>query len=234
MRGEILKPDSEEGAGLILGEDGRRYRYSIHQVHNRVNLQPGRQVDFIPQSDEAREIYPLGAASTPPPRVADRTLRPSRPVQAPLYAGATASPAEGLWTYFVRALTKNFAQFNGRARRSEYWGFILFLILFFILAIFVDVIITLGAIGASETGDPFFLPFLTVLFFLYTILPSISITVRRLHDQDLSGWLYLVNFVPYIGGIILFILMLIDGRPAPNVHGESPKYGAQSAADAFS
>ena len=69
MRGEILKPDSEEGAGLILGEDGRRYRYSIHQVHNRVNLQPGRQVDFIPQSDEAREIYPLGAASTPPPRV---------------------------------------------------------------------------------------------------------------------------------------------------------------------
>lgn len=237
MRGEILKPDSPEGPGLILGEDGQRYRFSQLQVHNGAVLRVGGKVDFVPTGDEARDIYALGAPqpAAPPAYGAPRPA-PPQPLasqQAPLYAGATAVPAEGLWTYFTRALTKNYVQFNGRARRSEYWGYTLFVILFFVAAVIVDVIVSLAVMDANAYGDPGFLPIVTVLFALYSILPSIAITVRRLHDQDLSGWLYLISFVPYIGGIVLFVFMLIDSKPAANKHGESPKYGASTTIDAF-
>ncbi|PKP80608.1 MAG: hypothetical protein CVT79_15120 [Alphaproteobacteria bacterium HGW-Alphaproteobacteria-18] len=236
MRGEILKPDSPEGPGLILGEDGQRYRFSQLQVHNGAVLRPGGKVDFVPTGDEARDIYALGGVQpTPPPAYTPPRQAPSSPagVQAPLYTGGVAVPAESLWTYFTRALTKNFVQFNGRARRSEYWGYTLFIILFFIAAIIVDVIVSVAVMGTDSYGDPIFLPIITVLFALYSILPSLAITVRRLHDQDLSGWLYLINFIPYIGGIVLFVFMLIDSKPAANKHGESPKYGSAATIDTF-
>lgn len=237
MRGEVLKPDSPEGPGLILGEDGQRYRFSQLQVHNGTILRAGGKVDFVPTGDEARDIYALGVPQ-PAPAPAYGAAQPTSPQfqagqQAPLYAGAVAVPAEGLWTYFTRALTKNFVQFNGRARRSEYWGYILFLMLFFVAAVIVDVIVSLAVMDANGYGEPGFLPIVTVLFALYSFLPSLAIAVRRLHDQDLSGWLYLISFIPYIGGIVLFVFMLIDSKPAPNKHGESPKYGASATLDTF-
>lgn len=235
MRGEVLKSDSPEGPGLILGEDGQRYRFSQLQVHNGAILRAGANVDFVPTGDEARDIYALGGnqQTAAPAYGAPRQAQPQPNTQAPVYAGSVAQPAEGLWTYFTRALTKNYVQFNGRARRSEYWGYTLFVILFLFAAVIVDVMVSLAVMGTDEYGDPIFLPIFTLLFVLYSILPSIAITVRRLHDQDLSGWLYLISFIPYIGGLILFVFMLLDGKPAPNKHGESPKYGSGSTIDVF-
>lgn len=235
MRGEVLKSDSPEGPGLILGEDGQRYRFSQLQVHNGAILRAGGKVDFVATGDEARDIYALGGAqpAAAPAYGAPRQAQPQANMQTPLYAGAAAMPAESLWTYFTRALTRNYVQFNGRARRSEYWGYTLFFILSFIAAIIVDVIVSLAVMGTDEYGDPIFLPIFMLLFAFYSILPSIAITVRRLHDQDLSGWLYLINFIPYVGGLILLVFMLIDSKPAANKHGESPKYGSASTIDAF-
>lgn len=240
MRGEVLKSDSPEGPGLILGEDGQRYRFSQLQVHNGSVLRPGSKVDFVPTGDEARDIYALGAPQAAAPQAgmapgyaAPRQAPPQPNAQAPLYAVPSAVPAEGLWTYFTRALTTNYVQFNGRARRSEYWGFTLFLILAFIAVVIVDVFVSVAVMDTDSYGDPGFLPIFTLLLALYSFLPSLAITVRRLHDQDLSGWLYLISLIPYIGGLILLVFMLLDGKPAPNKHGDSPKYGAQMSADVF-
>ncbi|KJS35068.1 MAG: hypothetical protein VR74_18120 [Hyphomonas sp. BRH_c22] len=235
MRGEVLKSDGPDGAGLILGEDGMRYQFSQVQVRNGAVLQPGRTVDFVGMGEEARDIYALGAAAAPaqpaPAQPAYAGAAPMMPTAS--YAAAVPLKGDGLWTYFTRALTKNYFQFNGRARRSEYWGYTLFVILTFIVALVVDGILSVAFYGTTEYGDPQFIPILTILFGLYQIIPSIAITVRRLHDQDLSGWLYLISFVPYVGGLILLVFMILDSKPAPNKHGPSPKYMGVTTADTF-
>ncbi len=237
MRGEVLKPDNIEGVGLILGEDGQRYQFTQLQVRNGAVLHPGQTVDFISMGDEARDIYALGAASAQQPaasQAAPAGAAPSMPATAqPTYAAALPLKSDGLWTYFVRALTKNFAQFNGRARRAEYWGYTLFAILAYFVLLVVDVVLSVAFYGTDQYGEPNVVPVLFILFAIYNILPSIAITVRRLHDQDISGWLYLINLVPYVGGLVLLVFMLLDSKPATNKHGPSPKYMGQATADTF-
>ncbi|MEQ8300841.1 MAG: DUF805 domain-containing protein [Hyphomonas sp.] len=235
MRGEVLKSDSPDGSGLILGEDGMRYQYSQVQVRNGAVLQPGQTVDFVGMGEEARDIYALGAAAAPAqPATTPAAYTGAPPVMpAAAYAAAVPMKGDGLWTYFTRALTKNFVQFHGRARRSEYWGYVLFATIFYVAALFVDVMLSLAFYGTDQYGDPIILPILFIVFLLYNILPSLSITIRRLHDQDLSGWMYLISFIPYIGGLILLVFMILDSKPATNKHGPSPKYMGATTADTF-
>lgn len=235
MRGEVLKPDNIEGAGLILGEDGQRYQFTQLQVRNGAVLHAGQTVDFISMGDEARDIYALGAAAAPAqPATAPPTYAGAQPAMpAAAYATAVPLKSDGLWTYFTRALTKNFAQFHGRARRAEYWGYVLFATIFYVAALLVDMMLSLAFYGTDEYGDPIILPILFIVFVLYNILPSLSITIRRLHDRDLSGWMYLISFIPYIGGLILLVFILLDSKPATNKHGPSPKYMGATTADTF-
>lgn len=243
MRGQVLKADGADGPGLVLGDDGTRYNFTQAQVRGGSMLAPGQQVDFINLGDEARDIYPLGPAPaqpqsvraarvTPPPAAAIR-----QPMPAPSgagYARPLAARGDGVWTYFLRGITRNYFRFAGRARRQEYWGYTLFNVLAFIVALILDAFISAAFYGTDYNGNMNYVPVLTMLWFLYQIVPSIAVTIRRLHDQDLSGWLYLVNFIPYVGGLILFVFMLIDSRPEPNAHGASPKYGqGLEAANAF-
>tara|TARA_R110000787_G_scaffold250514_1_gene356161 strand:+ start:69 stop:785 length:717 start_codon:yes stop_codon:yes gene_type:complete len=238
MRGEVLKPDNIEGAGLILGEDGQRYQFTQLQVRNDAVLHAGQTVDFISMGDEARDIYALGARAVPQPAApqpAYAGAAPGVPASAqPDYVAAVPLKSDGLWTYFVRALTKNFAQFNGRARRAEYWGYTLFAILAYFVLFVIDAFLSFAFYGTDQFGEPQFIPILVVVFWVYNILPSISITVRRLHDQDISGWLYLINLIPYVGGLVLLVFMLLDSKPATNKHGPSPKYMGQTTVDTFS
>ncbi|MGH1422585.1 MAG: DUF805 domain-containing protein [Hyphomonas sp.] len=237
MRGEVLQADGPEGVGTILGEDGQRYQYTQVQVKTGVQLVAGQSVDFVSMGSEARDIYPLsgGATNVPPPQSAAPQQAMGQQIPQPSYAQPVAGYApgavpmavparqgDGLWTYFVRCLTKNYVQFNGRARRSEYWGFTLFITLFFILAVIIDVVISV--VLSESAGTEMFLPIFTVLLWLAVILPSLAVTVRRFHDQDLSGWLYLLSFIPYVGGLVIFVFMVLDGKPMTNKHGPSPKY----------
>jgi uncharacterized membrane protein YhaH (DUF805 family) len=227
MRGEVLKPDGVDGPGLILGEDGKRYFYISARVHRGAVLAAGSAVDFIGLGEDARDIYPLGgvAASSAPPAGLNIDAA---------YKPAVAARNDGFFTYFLRAMTKNYFQFYGRARRAEYWGYVLFLLLSLVVLFIGDAMISAFFFNNGVSDEPVFLPILTALFYLFNVIPSIAITIRRLHDQDMSGWLYLVNFIPYIGGIIIFILMLFDSRPNPNKHGPSPKYGAAQTVQVFS
>lgn len=223
MRGEVLKADDGESPGLILGEDGRRYHFTAARVHKGAALAAGAAVDFIPLGEDARDIYPLSGPRAAPPNFNTDAA----------YIPAVAAKSEGMFRYFLRCLSRNYFQFYGRARRAEYWGYVLFVILGLVVFFIVDAVISAAVFSAWSGTSEAFLPIFTGLFYLYSLIPGVSVTVRRLHDQDMSGWLYLLNLVPYIGGIILFILMFFDSRPQPNKHGPSPKYGAAQTIDVF-
>jgi uncharacterized membrane protein YhaH (DUF805 family) len=72
---------------------------------------------------------------------------------------------------------------------------------------------------------------LLVLWWLGTLIPSIAVAVRRFHDQNQSGWLYLLCLIPYVGGIVLLVFMCLDGTPGPNRFGPDPK--GRGAGDVF-
>lgn len=118
---------------------------------------------------------------------------------------------------------KRYADFNGRSRRMEYWMFSLFiLIIVFVLALIAGV---LGGFSGGGDGISAIILVPAVLFVLATIIPSIAVTVRRFHDQDKSGWFYLLSFIPYLGGIIVFVFMCLEGTSGPNQYGPGPKGG---------
>jgi len=122
---------------------------------------------------------------------------------------------KSLFTYFIEAFTKNYVNFKGRARRKEYWGFTLFYALIFAI---------LGAFAFTGIGAILFL-----VVFVVTLPPSISLTVRRLHDINLSGWftLYmLIMLIPVIGEgiaiIISIVIGVVQGSAESNKFGENP------------
>ena len=131
---------------------------------------------------------------------------------------------------------KRYFDFSGRSRRKEFWMFTLFV--FIIEAIIFSIIFsqvpfTEDAIAAMETNGPsslFFWGFaLLGIFGLATIIPSIAVQVRRFHDQDKSGWMVLLNFVPAIGGLIVLVFMFLEGTKGPNRYGPDPKDPAGAA-----
>ena len=108
----------------------------------------------------------------------------------------------------IRLQIENVTNFNGRASLSAYWWYALAL---FIVNVVVEILSV--AIGS--------LP-LTLLFLLVMIavgLSGLSVAVRRLHDTDKSGWLLLLGLIPFIGGIIVLVLLVLPGTPAPNRFG---------------
>lgn len=116
--------------------------------------------------------------------------------------------------WFIAAL-KKYADFSGRARRKEYWMFILFYALFAIAAGILDSMII------SSAGVPF-TPVLT-LYSLAMIIPTLALGVRRMHDIGKSGAMILVSFIPLIGGIWFLILTVTEGTTGENQYGPDPK-----------
>jgi uncharacterized membrane protein YhaH (DUF805 family) len=113
----------------------------------------------------------------------------------------------------VRTCWKKYGDFDGRAARSEFWWWVVFVALVQFTA---AIVLTIFLIIFQNVG---FLQWLSVLIFMVIVLafllPSIAVSVRRLHDRDLSGWLYLLSFVPF-GGLVLFIFYVLPGTPGPN------------------
>ena len=118
-----------------------------------------------------------------------------------------------------KVVFENYANFSGRARRAEYWyytlGSILLLIPFYILMM----------IGAANESTIFSGIGVAgyVLLLVGTLIPSLAVGVRRLHDLNKSGWNYLVGLIPFVGSIILLVWFFTDGNRFTNNYGEDPK-----------
>lgn len=133
---------------------------------------------------------------------------------------------------------KRYAEFSGRSRRMEFWSFALLNV---IVSVALMVLLLAGGLplatlehpeaGLPAMGAMFWIVLvLVVLWSLGTFIPSIAVTVRRLHDRDMSGWWYLgflvasmIPFVNFIAGIAFLVLMFLPGTPGPNRFGPDPK-----------
>ena len=113
------------------------------------------------------------------------------------------------------SVVKNYVGFSGRARRKEYWMFILVNIIISIVLSIVDrVVFDAGNGGIS---------LLSGLYSLGVLLPSLAVSVRRLHDTDRSGWWLLIALIPLIGAIVLLVFCVQDSQPGSNQYGPNPK-----------
>ena len=118
--------------------------------------------------------------------------------------------------WYLEVLKKKYAQFSGRARRKEYWYFVLFNVIISIVLSVLDVVL-----GTYSKGGGIGL--LDGIYTLAILIPAIAVTVRRLHDTGRSGWWLLIGFIPLIGGLILLFFMVLDSKPGANEYGENPK-----------
>lgn len=118
--------------------------------------------------------------------------------------------------WYLKVVRDNYANFEGRARRQEYWMFALFNLIFLIA------IALLSGVLASLFKAPFFMS-LYFIYILGVIIPSLAVAVRRLHDVGKSGWFYFIGLIPLIGGIWLFVLFVTEGDKGANQYGPDPK-----------
>lgn len=116
--------------------------------------------------------------------------------------------------YCYLEVLRKYVVFSGRARRKEYWMFVLFNL---IIALVLSLIAGIIAIAAKSVSV------LATLYSLAVFIPGIAVSVRRLHDTNRSGWWLLINLVPIIGAIVSLVFMVSDSQPGENQYGPNPK-----------
>jgi uncharacterized membrane protein YhaH (DUF805 family) len=121
---------------------------------------------------------------------------------------------------WVTEALKKYAVFSGRSRRTEYWYFVLFVVLISIVLSLIDALI--GTSNSSMGGG-----LLSGIFGLATLVPSIAVSVRRLHDIDRTGWWVLIGLVPLIGWLVLLVFHVQDSTPGTNRYGSNPKFASR-------
>ena len=110
--------------------------------------------------------------------------------------------------WYKKVVLENYANFNGRARRAEYWNFVLVNLIISILLMVVDSVIGIQVLSG--------------IYSLALLIPSIAAAVRRLHDLDKSGWFLLLAFIPLVN-IWLIVLLASEGTRGTNQYGADPK-----------
>jgi len=109
----------------------------------------------------------------------------------------------------VSTVLKQYAEFSGRARRSEYWWYYLFFLIVYGVSFGIGV-------GVKAVWLP-------IIVILALVLPTLAVGVRRLHDTGRSGWFTLIGIIPIVGPIVLIVFFCQDGNPGDNQYGPSPK-----------
>lgn len=130
---------------------------------------------------------------------------------------------------------RRYAEFSGRSRRKEYWMFTLLMVIVYSAA---AVLMFAGGFMNALSGaeNPEFGPLfwlggaIALIFFLVSFVPAIAVTIRRLHDRDMSGWWYLgfiiAGTIPYVGNvlnIVFLVILCLNGTAGPNRFGSDPK-----------
>lgn len=118
--------------------------------------------------------------------------------------------------WYLKVL-RQYADFSGRARRKEYWMFVLMNVIASIILAVVDAMLG-TAIGEGAVGV------LSLIYALALIIPSLAVAVRRLHDSGRSGWWILICLVPLLGTIALIVFYCMDSEEGDNQYGPNPKF----------
>lgn len=245
MRGEVLHYDETQGFGFITGADGNRYTFTRENLRRQAPMARGTVIEFQPSGGQARDVFPIRAPLSPshagPAQAAPEPFATQPPLAGPSLpprpgaakpsvptiqhfgrnAEAETGASTGLWSYFWQGLTANYFNFAGRARRKEYWGYFLF----WVASLTLTAAVGLFADSASDRlayDEPFYTLGLSIAFLLATFLPGLGMSVRRLHDIGLSGWLYLLVLVPTIGSLIILVFALIPTQARENQWGPVP------------
>ena len=174
MKGTILDFSIQNNNGIISGEDQKRYTFTGSEWKDSVSPQRGIQVDFdLSEAGQAVGVY--------------KELNNSS--YSNIHTPSHTEKSEehyNIFDWFIKCL-KNYANFNGRARRKEFW--------FFNLVYFGLLLIISGLFGSQSP--------LLILLLLSMFLPALAVSTRRLHDIGKSGWWYLISFT----GIGYFLLI---------------------------
>ena len=111
----------------------------------------------------------------------------------------------------VKTVFQKYTTFSGRAARSEYWYFVLFVFIAIMVLNILDHALFAGALEGEDSFEP-----LTLIFQLLILVPSLAVGARRLHDTGRSGWWQLINIIPIIGFIVLIVWFATKSDPLPN------------------
>lgn len=121
----------------------------------------------------------------------------------------------------IKSVFSKYADFSGRATRSEYWYFYLFN--FLVTMVFYIAFFAMLGSGSRDSSAVGYLSVMIIIYALVMTIPSLAVTVRRLHDTGHSGWWIFLNLIPVIGSIVLFIWFITDSDPDTNEYGDNPK-----------
>ena len=131
------------------------------------------------------------------------------------FAGADSKSLTSSFTIKIKIMNwylkvlRQYADFNGRASRTEFWMFVLFNFIFAVAANILDYIF--GSYGV-----------ISIIYGLAMLIPGLAVSVRRLHDVNKSGWMILVSLIPVVGFIWLLVLDVTEGTPGENSYGANP------------
>ena len=210
MKGKILDFTIQTNMGIILGEDQKRYNFVGSEWKEQHAPTRGNEVDFeVNVEGQAIGVY-LDFITTPATATQTKASAPSPTIfnsNQENSTKATTNKVESILTDYQQAIIscfKKFADFKGRARRSEFWYFELFCVLMSLAFSFI-----------SEDA--------ATIVMLITLIPNIAVSVRRLHDIGRSGWWMLIALVPIVGILLLLFWAAQEGNSASNQYGESPK-----------
>ena len=118
---------------------------------------------------------------------------------------------------WLKEVIAKYATFRGRARRREYWRYILYYVIAFVTLVLIDMLT--GTFNMESQ-----LGFLSGLFLLFMLIPSVAVAVRRLHDTERGGWWLLLAFLPLIGQLVLLFFFIQEGDEGDNAYGPDPKF----------
>ena len=147
----------------------------------------------------------------PPPQYQQQQYRQQFAQQQQATPGNSGAANVTMFTALRR-----FGDFSGRSCRKEFWLWVLFEFIMFLVVPFVNMLLVMD--GEPDDG-----PKLSFVIGLVCLVPNLSVAVRRLHDTGRSGWNLMVGFIPCVGGLILLIFMLLDSTPGTNQYGPNPK-----------
>ncbi|GGK10991.1 DUF805 domain-containing protein [Deinococcus malanensis] len=130
---------------------------------------------------------------------------------------------------YMNVLKHHYADFKGRARRREYWMFVL---VNFIITVVLTTVDSLAGLRLGE--GPQTVGILSAVYALAVLIPGLALSVRRLHDTGRSGWWVLLALVPIVGAIVLLVFYVFESQPGSNKWGPNPKeHGGVAAAPSW-